>query len=172
MIRIACVVGIAAALLVVAIKVVDLYDDWMPLGRMWETPAVRPHEQPLPVMAAGSVPWSGGEALFRVAAPETLQAPGPLDDPQRIDRGARAYGFYCVHCHGPRFDGYGTVGQSFAPTPRDLRSQTVQSLPPGKIFHEISYGIPDGRQPPLATTMSVEERWDVIAYIYSLGPRR
>lgn len=172
MIRIASVVGFAAVLLFAVIAAVNLYDDLMPVGRMWETPAVRPHEQPLPVMAAGSVPWSGGEALYRVADPETLRAPGPLDDPQRIERGARAYGFYCVHCHGPDFDGYGTVGQSFAPTPRDLRSEVVQSLAPGKIFHEISYGIPDGRQPPLATTMSVDERWDVIAYIYSLGLRR
>jgi hypothetical protein len=37
----------------------------MPVGRMWETPAIKPHENPIPVMAAGSVPVNGGEALFR-----------------------------------------------------------------------------------------------------------
>jgi mono/diheme cytochrome c family protein len=171
MIRIACVVLFAFALIFFGIQVVNLYDDLLPVGRMWETPAVRSHEQPLPVMAAGSVPWTGGEALYRTADPEILQPPAPLDDPERIARGVRAYGFYCIHCHGPQFDGYGTVGQSFAPTPRDLRSAAVQALSPGKVFHEISYGIPDGRQPPLATTMSVDERWDVIAYIRSLGLR-
>jgi hypothetical protein len=57
-------------------------------------------------------------------------------------------------CHGPNFDGYGTVGQSFAPPPGDLRTAKIQSMSPGSLFKEISYGIPDGRQPALATTMT------------------
>lgn len=42
----------------------------------------------------------------------------------------------------------------------------------GLLFHEISYGIPEGRQPALATTMFPEDRWKVIHYVKSLGVRR
>lgn len=171
MIRIACVGLFGVVLALVAIGVVNLYDDLLSVGRMWETPVIRPHEAPIAVMPAGSVPWSGGEALYRQADPDTLRPPFPLNDPGIIARGAIGYGYYCVHCHGPNYDGYGTVGQSFAPPPRDLRSVQVQSMTPGALFKEISYGIPDGRQPALASTMSADERWHVIAYIKSLGRR-
>lgn len=169
--RIACVGLLGAVLVSVAIGVVNLYDHLLPVGRMWETPVIRPHEAPLPVMAAGSVPWTGGEALYRAADPDTLQPPFALDQPETIARGAQSYGHYCLHCHGPNYDGYGTVGQSMAPPPRNLRSVWVQSMSPGAIFQEISYGIADGRQPALASTMSVDERWEVIAYVKSLGIR-
>jgi hypothetical protein len=39
------------------------------------------------------------------------------------------------------------------------------------LFKEISYGIPGGRQPALATTMTPEERWQSIALVKSLGVR-
>lgn len=150
---------------------ITLYDELLSVGRMWETPAIKPHEKPIPVMAAGSVPVHGGEALFRAAADESLVAPFEMTDATAIEGGQIAYQRYCVHCHGPNFDGYGTVGQSFAPTPGDLRSEKIQAISVGTLFKEISYGIPGGRQPALATTMSVEDRWRAIAFIKSLGRR-
>jgi hypothetical protein len=44
-------------------------------------------------------------------------------------------------------------------------------MPQGILFKEISYGIPNGRQPALATTIAVKDRWRIIAHIKSLGPR-
>ena len=52
-----------------AVKALDLYDACLEFGRMWETPGVRPHEEPVLVNEAGTVPFSGGEAVFR-ATPE------------------------------------------------------------------------------------------------------
>ena len=75
-------------------------------------------------------------------------------------------------CHGPNHDGKGTVGQSFSPLPTDIRSAKVQALPDGVHFKEISYGIPDGRQPALATTITVLDRWRIVAYVKSLGVRK
>ena len=63
----------------------------------------------------------------------------------------------------------GTVGQSFSPLPGDLRSAKVQKLTDGMMFKEISFGIPDGRQPALATTISEMDRWRIVAYVKSLG---
>jgi len=162
---------IAATVLLVVWGVLTGYDEFMSVGRMWETPAIKPHEKPIPVMAAGSVPVNGGEALYRSAAAEELAAPFALGEPSVIAAGKIAYQYYCIHCHGKYFDGYGTVGQSFAPPPGDLRSAKVQSMPEGALFKEISFGIPGGRQPALATTVAADDRWCVIAYVKSLGKR-
>jgi mono/diheme cytochrome c family protein len=82
------------------------------------------------------------------------------------------YFTFCAQCHGPGFDGNGTVGQSFSPVPADLRSAKVQAAPAGELFKTVSYGIPGGRQPPLDTTVTVNDRWSVIAFVQSLGIRR
>jgi mono/diheme cytochrome c family protein len=148
-----------------------LLDEVLKVGRMWETPGVRPHEQPLEVMEKGLVPFSGGEALYRAAAADALESPltgGPAD----IELGQKGYFTYCAQCHGKYHDGNGTVGQSFSPLPGDLRSAKVQSLSPGAMFKEISYGIPGGRQPPLDTTVEITDRWRIVAYVKSLGVRK
>jgi mono/diheme cytochrome c family protein len=118
------------------------------------------------------MPVNGGEALFRAVAADEIAAPFSLTDPAAIASGKTAYQYYCIHCHGKNFDGYGTVGQSFAPPPGDLRSAKVQSMSEGLMFKEISYGIPGGRQPALATTVAVNERWHAIAFVKSLGQRQ
>ncbi|MBR9984582.1 MAG: c-type cytochrome [Desulfosarcina sp.] len=162
---------IVSTVALIAVGVITLYDYNLSVGRMWKTPAIKPHEKPIPVMAAGSVPFTGGEALYRAATAETITPPFALSEPAAVAAGKIAFQRYCLQCHGPNVDGYGTVGQSFAPPPDDLRSAKIQSMSPGVLFKEISYGIPDGRQPALATTMTVEERWQSIAWVKSLGVR-
>jgi hypothetical protein len=125
MLRILSVGLIVSAVALVAWGVITAYDELLPVGRMWETPAIKPHENPIPVMAAGSVPVNGGEALFRATAAEAIQPPFTLTEPAAVASGQTAYQYYCIHCHGKNFDGYGTVGQSFAPPPGDLRSKRV-----------------------------------------------
>ncbi|CAB5088516.1 hypothetical protein D3OALGB2SA_1137 [Olavius algarvensis associated proteobacterium Delta 3] len=150
---------------------ITLVDNVLKVGRMWETPAVRPYEQPLLVMEKGVVPISGGEAIFRATPPADLHPPS--DDPAAtsVARGKIGYSLFCAQCHGTSHDGNGTVGQSFAPLPTDLRSPKVQSQSPGQLFKEISFGRPEGRQPALATTISVTDRWSIVAYVKSLGVR-
>jgi hypothetical protein len=171
MVRILCVGLLGIALALGVYGAITLYDETLQVGRMWETPAVRPHEQPIPVMANESVPFSGGELFYRNVDPDALKPSFSLGDPCTIAKGKQGYRYFCIQCHGINYDGYGTVGQSFAPPPGDLRGVRVQNLPVGRIFHEVSYGIPGGRQPALATTIAVEERWQIIAYIKSLGLR-
>ena len=171
MVRILSVILIACTVVLAAWGLITAYDELMPAGRMWRTPAIKPHENPIPVMAVGSIPVSGGEAFFHAAEAKELKPPFDLTTPAAIAEGKTAYGYYCVHCHGKNFDGYGTVGQSFAPKPSDLRDPNVQAMTVGTLFKEISFGIPDGRQPPLATTIAPDDRWRVIAYVKSLGRR-
>ena len=147
------------------------FDNQFKYGRMRETPSIRPHEAPLPVMEKGLVPVSGGEAIFRAVAGKDLVSPLAGGNPVDIAQGKQLYFTFCAQCHGKNHDGNGTVGQSFHPLPGDLRSEKIQSLAGGIIFKEISYGTPEGRQPPLATTISIEDRWRIISYLKSLRPR-
>jgi hypothetical protein len=148
------------------------YDNNFRYGRMRETPAVRPYEEPLLIMEAGLVPVDGGEEIFRVSAGIDLMPPVNMSQAAVIARGKNVYRIYCAQCHGYNYDGNGTVGQSFHPLPTDLRSTRVQGSPAGVLFKSVSYGIPDGRQPPLYATITVEDRWKVVAYVKSLGLRK
>jgi hypothetical protein len=156
----------------VAYEALIYYDDNFRYGRMWETPGVRPLEE-LPLSTpAGTVPQDGGEETFQALPAELLKSPVALSDPAQIQLGKVLYFKFCAPCHGKNYDGQARVGQSFHPLPTDLRSAKVQSLSEGAFFKEISYGIPDGRQPPLATTIDVLDRWRIIAHIKSLGIRK
>jgi mono/diheme cytochrome c family protein len=168
------ILGTAAlALFFAAYTGLTLYDTWFGPGRMWETPALRPHEEPLLVMDSGVVPFMGGESEFRMADAAALRSPFAPDDPDVPRQGAILYGRYCQQCHGVDHDGQGTVGQSFAPLPGDLRTARVQAQAAGQVFQEISYGRsqPGSRQPALATTIFPDDRWRIVHYVKSLGPR-
>jgi mono/diheme cytochrome c family protein len=141
-------------------------------GRMWETPSIRPHEQELLQMDEGLVPIGGGEALMRATPGEKLKPPFSMGSLTTIEIGEQLYFTSCAPCHGHYHDGNGTVGQSFPPLAAGLRSTKVQNQLEGIIFKEISYGVRDGRQPPLATTIRIDDRWRIIAYVKSLGPRK
>ena len=162
---------VVAILILVAYHALIYYDNNFRYGRMRETPAVRPYEEPLLIKEAGLVPVNGGEAVYRVSAGTDIQSPIDMAQPAVIARGKAVYLTYCAQCHGYNYDGNGTVGQSFAPLPTDLRSAKVQDSPAGVLFKSISYGVPDGRQPPLHATITVEDRWKVVAYVKSLGFR-
>jgi hypothetical protein len=149
------------------------YDNRFPYGRMWETPAVRPHKEALLIMRQGVIPFEGGEAVYRATPGAMLVSPFYDCDTvpmKAIQAGKEVYSKYCAQCHGEYHDGNGTVGQSFHPLPTNLKSEKVQTAPDGDLFKEISYGIPKGRQPPLASTVEVMDRWRVIAYVKSLRP--
>jgi mono/diheme cytochrome c family protein len=156
----------------IAYEVLIFYDNEFIYGRMRETPGVRPHEEPLLIMEAGIVPFSGGEMIYRAQKEDRLKTPLKMDDPEAIKRGQDVYFTFCAMCHGKNHDGNATVGQSLFPLPTDLRSAKVLSKSEGALFKVISYGIPQGRRPALATTVDVLDRWRVIAYIKSLEPRK
>ena len=134
-------------------------------GRMKEQESIRPFETSLPQMPQGAIPVGGGVETIRTSKPDALQNPLP-PTPVSVERGKQAYGHYCIMCHGPKGDGNGTVGQSFAPLPSNLIESPVQEQSDGELFYKISLG--SGRHPSLADTVSEEERWAVIHYLRSL----
>ena len=163
---------LVAIILYGAYEVLMYYDNNFIYGRMRETPAVRPHEEPIFDMEAGIVPVNAGEVIYRATPGVDLKSPLDAADPLVIARGKAVYLIYCAQCHGYDYDGNGTVGQSFQPLPTDLRSPEVQTKPEGQLFKTVSYGEPGKRQPALQTTVTIDDRWHVIAFMKSLGLRR
>ncbi len=135
-------------------------------GRMKEQESVRTYEAQLPEMPSGTVPVEGGVERLMATDPRNLMDPLG-EDPRWVERGKEAYGYYCAMCHGQRGDGRGTVGQSFHPLPSDLSSRETQALSDGEIFVVISLG--SKRSPPLAHTISEEDRWAIVRFLRSLA---
>jgi mono/diheme cytochrome c family protein len=134
-------------------------------GRMNDQESVRSYEKEIPEMDQGTIPMNGGIQILKTADPKELKNPLSFS-PESVAQGKQAYSYFCVQCHGPLADGNGTVGQSFAPLPTNLRAPGVQKQGDGELFSKISLGF--NRHPPLATTVSEEDRWATVNYIRSL----
>jgi hypothetical protein len=137
-------------------------------GRMRDDEALNTFQISLPVMPGGTVPLGGGIESLRKSDPEKLINPLPMTRAV-IEQGRKNYGYYCVHCHGPRFDGKATVGQSFYPLPTDLLDPLVLDQKDGELFFTISLGYQ--RHPPLYFTAATEDLWAAIRYLRAMARR-
>ena len=150
----------------------DVLDDMITYERMNDQESFRPYEAKMPGVVPGVVPTKdgkiAGEEQYKSAPMGSLENPLP-SGAETIARGGVSYGYFCIQCHGSRYNGDGTVGQSFAPLPTDLRSEYVQKMSDDELFRSISYGMM--RHPPMGYTVSVEDRWSLIRWIHSLGVR-
>jgi hypothetical protein len=141
-----------------------LYSNYF--GHMKNDEAVNTFQISMPAMSAGTIPTSGGIEVLRRSDPGTLRNPLPASR-EVLKEGRNSYLYYCVQCHGPRFNGKATVGQSFYPLPADLLSPPVQGQSDGELYYKISVGYK--RQPSLYATMTERERWAVIRYLRALA---
>jgi len=146
----------------------DAFDNAIKYERMQDQDSIRPYETKMPAVVLEAIPADGGENRYRLAPQGSLQNPIQAA-PESVKRGQLCYEYFCIQCHGSKYNGDGIVGQSFYPLPTDLRSAAVQDTADDPLFRSISYGF--GRHPPLAYTVSVEDRWHLIHWIRSLGLR-
>jgi mono/diheme cytochrome c family protein len=131
-------------------------------ARMTSDDGYDTYETHLPGMPPGSIPLAGGAAGMRLLGSEALHNPLPAGQ-THLNRGRRSYGLFCSHCHGPRGNGFASVGQSFAPLPTDLTSPAVQGQSDGELFYKIAFGF--RRHPPLVDTIMTRDLWAVIVYL-------
>jgi mono/diheme cytochrome c family protein len=134
-------------------------------GRMNDQESVRTYEKKMPDSPPGTIPVTGGIEVLSRTDPKDLKNP-VSPTVAAISQGKAAYFNFCVQCHGPKADGNGTVGQSFAPLPADLTDPQVLNQGDGDLFAKISLGF--GRHPALASTVSEPDRWAVIHYLRSV----
>ena len=131
-------------------------------GRMKDQEAVQTYKAELPQMPENTVPTTGGIQVIKESSPDNLHNP-LLQTQEVLDRGKDGYGNYCIMCHGSKFDGNGTVGQSFYPLPTNLRSLFVQSQSDGRLFSSITFGL--RRHPGLGFMIRETDRWAIVHYL-------
>lgn len=135
-------------------------------GRMYDQDSVKTYERKMPTTDKRSVPIRNGLVVLSNADPRGLRNP-LLFSKEIVEHGTRAYNSFCIPCHGPKLDGNGTVGQSFAPLPTDLTSRTTLSQKDGELYTKARLGFK--RHPVLFATVSAEDAWAVIIYMRSMG---
>ena len=94
-------------------------------------------------------------------------------------RGKVVYERYCILCHGEKGDGKGHYSEDTTPVPRDFRQGTFKwrmtpsgSLPTDADLEKVLVtGLYGTSMSSLATTLSHQQRIDVVAYIKTFSPR-
>jgi mono/diheme cytochrome c family protein len=157
-----CLSGLVVSPLLLLLMILPLSICSCDYGRMKDDEAIHTYESSMPTMPQNTVPTTGGIEAIKEAAPQNLKNP-LARNPEVLERGKERYGFYCIQCHGPKADGDGTVGQSFAPLPTQLLRRYVQKQSDGELYVKISLGF--RRHPPLAATVAEEDRWAIIHYL-------
>ncbi len=97
------------------------------------------------------------------SAMQMLKNPIPLTQ-ATLATGKKLYNRNCSPCHG--YDGLGEGAVSVKFPPKNIpsyKTQRIQTLPDGGVYHSITYGI--NLMGSYASVLTPEERWEVIHYV-------
>jgi copper transport protein len=120
---------------------------------------------------------TGLAAGSRAAVEMTNQAPAhaaaatnPIPStPDSVARGQNLFRANCASCHGIRGAGDGPTAAEMLPGPGDL-STSVPALGDGELAYLISAGTVATRMPAFSTTLSEQDRWDLVNYLRATWP--
>ncbi|MDE0010883.1 MAG: c-type cytochrome [Candidatus Poribacteria bacterium] len=93
--------------------------------------------------------------------------------PEASERGKEVYEESCAHCHGTEGRGDGSAAENLLPRPRDftrglykIRSTESGELPTDQDLYDIiTEGMPGSSMPGWETSLSADDRWELVAYI-------
>jgi mono/diheme cytochrome c family protein len=88
-----------------------------------------------------------------------------------LQGGKELYVQYCLTCHGCAGNGLGTYAGTMAVTPADFRQEPFRNMPDEQWFWHVSEGIPGTLMPTWKTSLSEEERWQVVRYVQQIFAR-
>ena len=86
--------------------------------------------------------------------------------PRFMMRGRQRYDINCTPCHGPLGDGNGVTKKLGMATVANLHDARIVAMPDGELFHVITHG--RNTMFPYGGTVTVEDRWAIIAYLRAL----
>lgn len=93
-----------------------------------------------------------------------------------IKAGEGLFKTHCVSCHGAEADGNTDAGKALTPPAGNLRAADLQAMSDGYIYWRVSKGgaganIAGSAMQAFETTLSEDQRWQVIAYLRSLSAK-
>jgi mono/diheme cytochrome c family protein len=96
------------------------------------------------------------------------------EDEAAIAAGKETYDIFCATCHGPEGSGDGVAAEGLDPKPASLADgMMMRELSEGYLFWRISTGGAmepfNSAMPAWESTLSEEQRWQVISYIRTLA---
>ena len=83
-----------------------------------------------------------------------------------VRRGQNRFNTFCSPCHGRLGNGAGMIVQRGFPKPNSFHVDSVRAQPAGFYFDVITNGF--GRMYSYGPSVTVEDRWAIIAYIRAL----
>jgi mono/diheme cytochrome c family protein len=114
------------------------------------------------------------EALTVPAPPEWLQKSEAAKP--HIDKGKLLFSAACASCHGAKADGQGPAANALrdvwglASKPADLRQHLRCGDRPEDLYKVLLTGLNGTPMISFASTLSDEQRWQIIAYVRTLQP--
>ena len=91
-----------------------------------------------------------------------------------MKRGQERFNISCVPCHGGQGDGNGVVKFFGFSAIKDLHDANVVKLNDGQLFRVITVGNQEGNglMKGYGTSLSVMDRWAIVAYLRALQTSR
>jgi len=104
--------------------------------------------------------------LAALGADAALDMPATAVD---LAAGDRLYAQHCASCHGVRGLGDGPAGKGLNPPPPALGSaEVMRDVPPSLMYRIVSVGIEGTAMPGFSSTLSPDERWNIVSYLNGL----
>lgn len=119
------------------------------------------------VSLAGDVTPGPNALVSGLDMPQPVQHPAAQPDPAA---GAAIYAQSCLACHGALGLGDGEQGAQLPFPPGAIGAAvTARGASPEDWFQMVNEGRITRYMPPFANSLSAQERWNVLAYVYSLS---
>lgn len=122
----------------------------------------------------GTIPRGSLPLHYGATRDEAERAGRELSNPipataDTVAQGRVLYDTFCLVCHGERGEGDGPLVPRI-PNPPSYTSARVRGMPPGRIFHVITFG--SGRMPSHASQIPPDDRWLIATYVRTLQTAR
>jgi high-affinity iron transporter len=123
----------------------------------------------------GAPPASIGEQVAAAVATITDRTgirDEPLPpEPPSADHGGALFAENCVGCHGARGDGGGEEAKRLGLSPAAFSQPAfMRGETPRDFFNVISLGRRRAGMPDWSQAFTVQQRWDLVAYLWTLAP--